>query len=140
MKKNELTVAIRCAVEQIPEVDAVLVARCGECAKSIVRQIDGNGEVCRKIDCFSLPNLAELCDELLAEANRTAETINELRKDNAKLKAERDAAVADLRSLAHKYSFSMCNCCKNKGSNKCRSCHDDPLTLPEYEWRGVQNG
>ena len=29
--------------------------------------------------------------------------------------------------------------CKNKGSNKCRSCHDDPLTLPEYEWRGVQD-
>ena len=46
-------------------------------------------------DCFSLPIVDELCHELLAEAKRTADTINKLREENEKLKAENEKLKAE---------------------------------------------
>lgn len=96
-------------------------------------------------DCFSLPNAAELVDKMrdyadTAEDNiygicvntpnvllqaagaieKLAKDINVLTKENAKLKAERDAAVEDLKLLEKAVGKSIpktCWSCELWGSN-----------------------
>ena len=98
-------------------------------------------------DCISLPNVAELVNFLRGEAKelsmlangktecnalwKAADAIESLLAENAKLKAERDAAVADLKNLAY------CSQCLHEDkfpiSNPCCVCQGD-----KWEWRGVK--
>ena len=50
----------------------------------------------------------------------------ELKKHIAKVEAERDAAVHDLR-------FGRCSVCRNPGSDKCGMC---AVLGDQFEWRG----
>ena len=119
-------------------------------------------------DCFSLPNAAELVEELkrcadcaggyctefcgeklfeisdfvealLSENAKLQEkcdkcgdgahsVIKELIEQNAKLKAERDAAVEDMERIVNNMLVG-CEYCK-KGCTSWKDCH--------FEWRGVK--
>lgn len=99
-------------------------------------------------DCFSLPNAAELVEMLRVEAEAVqaieweipictskhlaqaadaieqfAKDINVLTEQNAKLKAELDAAINDIPRF--------CDKCKHLNQTYCVGC--------KWEWRGVQN-
>lgn len=58
--------------------------------------------------------------------------IQELRRENEKLRKERDAAVADLKDAA----VFPCRFCKKEHTEDCDcyTAHD------KWEWRGVQEG
>ncbi len=119
-------------------------------------------------DCVSLPNAAELvgelrawsgciiygenCDECGKEEGQerrfcrrqqetmfiAADAIEQLMHENAKLKAERDAAVEDFTDLNKRYG-AYCRYCKG---SKCGFKTEDGwcVACPNWEWRGVQDG
>ena len=109
-------------------------------------------------DCFSLLKAVELVEGLrrhikLSREGRiyvdigseifcrqAADTIEQLLAENAKLKAERDAAVADLKSVvADGYGLNECRYCKYREEDG--QCHHDCVPYSEkwgWEWRGVQ--
>ena len=79
-------------------------------------------------DCVSLPNAAELVEQLRSNPNNVwmteaAGSIEQLLADNAKLKAERDAAINDIPRF--------CDKCKHLNQTYCAGC--------EWEWRGVHH-
>lgn len=108
-------------------------------------------------DCFNLSNATELvvkCEEWIAitkllKANdltehiekcadaieQFAKDIDVLTKENEKLKAERDAAVADLKSIA------PCQKCKHFGVNQMTCDALEKCLYGEeqaWAWRGVK--
>ena len=104
-------------------------------------------------DCFSLPNAAKLVGELRDDykafgdgrtqnfvevtlrCKKAADAIEQLLAENAKLKTERDAAVADFTDLNKQYG-AYCRYCKG---SKCGFKAKDGwcAACPNYEWRGV---
>lgn len=108
-------------------------------------------------DCFSLPNAAELVEELKVCASdcsylqngfdlhngsimfRAADAIEQLMQENAKLKAERDAAVALLKEESYCYS---CKQCTERDGNECWCAASNDWSewydgCDAWEWRGV---
>lgn len=111
-------------------------------------------------DCFSLPNVAELVERLRLCAddksvhckgcefmdtennlcmnimiNCAADAIEALLAENAKLKAERDDAVSDLKSIA------PCQKCKHFGINQMTCDALEQCLYGEtsvWEWRGTK--
>ncbi len=101
-------------------------------------------------DCFSLPNAAELVEELKKCADcagvyctefcgeklfEISDFVEALLAENAKLKAELDAAIADINDMIKRYG-AYCRYCKTDCAFKslngwCSGCR-------EFEWRGVQ--
>lgn len=90
-------------------------------------------------DCFSLQSIKEIVEDLRAiesygempvssyEARNYKDAIEALLAENEKLKAERDAAVADL-------TRNCCICAYQKTAT-CGGCHIDN---DRWEWRGVK--
>ena len=79
-------------------------------------------------DCFSAPM------DPVAEVERLRKLLSgRVRfQECERLKAERDAAVADLKSVAQR--FSLCIGCKHLDSD-CPGCS---VGVPNWEWRGVK--
>lgn len=82
--------------------------------------------------------IAETIGKLARERKRDDEIIASLQKELVEAAKERDAAIADISSLALKQKFTLCDCCKNKNSLKCVYCRGYLFTKPKFEWRGVQ--
>lgn len=93
-------------------------------------------------DCYRLKDAADAIERLLAENARLKEQARRgsdyhilkserdgFKAENAKLKAERNAALTDLR-----YSAS-CLTCRWHDSNVCEDC----TFKIEWEWRGVND-
>ena len=60
--------------------------------------------------------------------------IQELRRELARVKAERDAAIADIELVIHGDHMDVCDLCDcNPHGARC------PKTCAEAHWRGVQN-
>lgn len=61
--------------------------------------------------------------------------IQELRRELARVKAERDAAVEDIELLIHDDCMEVCDLCDRKPHGaRCKEA------CVEAHWRGVQNG
>lgn len=71
-------------------------------------------------------------------ANKRAEDYRDMRHQRDEAIKERNAAIADISSLALKRKFTFCDCCKNENSLKCVYCTDYLFTKPKFEWRGVR--
>lgn len=68
---------------------------------------------------------------------KAADAIEQLLAENAKLKAERDAAVADI-IIACRGERTLCGMC---GNNKCEYAGDNQTycyKCTKYKWRGLQ--
>ncbi len=106
-------------------------------------------------DCFSLPNAAELVEEKrnyaraigsitlsCGEMNILAGAYENILAENAKLKAERDAAVEDLKSAADE--SGECWGCEFMDLRKQTCIHLEKMICSKnnskWKWRGVQDG
>lgn len=118
-------------------------------------------------DCFTMPNAAELvkqlkgrsacvgfydncnnCDVEFKTSCRTQQEMNKqaayaieaLMQENAKLKAKRDAAVADLKSAAD--ASGECFGCKFMDLRKHTCTHQEKMICDKnnskWEWRGIE--
>lgn len=72
-----------------------------------------------------------LMPEEITEAQKAMKAALGLACQVQSLKAERDAAVAGLQGV-HK-----CECCKNDGTDICRSCYLGGGEHNNFEWQGV---
>lgn len=70
------------------------------------------------------------------EIQANARTISQLRRENIQLRAERDAAIADIYNMANSRSTVPCRYCGiDRDSRECIDCNDD---YNNFEWRGIQ--
>lgn len=63
----------------------------------------------------------------------TLPIVQELREQLAKVTAERDAAIADLKSI----KVGLCDFCKYADGNICR-CEEPCNINDNWEWRGIK--
>lgn len=73
-------------------------------------------------------NIYGICINTPIVLTQAADAIEALMQENAKLKAELDAAVSDMESIANNMLVG-CEYCK-KGCTSWKDCH--------FEWRGVK--
>ena len=104
-------------------------------------------EIIQALRCCKIGVPCEKCPvvgnkDCVDEVNTAAaDLIERLTAENAKVEAERDAAIADLKISSgctsckyHCSDTTFCCDCTKKQNCKCMSCS---LGLPNWEWRGL---
>lgn len=90
-----------------------------------------------KLASYEETNLTPIeIKKLLDETILSITENTQLKSENAQLKAERDAAVKDLKYVV-KRDLGICDVCLNKRTTSiCSSCLYKPKS-PKWQWRGL---
>ncbi len=79
-------------------------------------------------------------NKLMGEVDKLRQVKDRLLEENTRLKAERDKAVNDLKTINYQDMveiIEMCKFCKYGFDKQCTKCDVDTLTNG-FEWRGLE--